>query len=88
MKVGGELMVVGWEWENGSEDRGMLAARSKHVVLLVQEEFSGQTGMLTPSREQGTTMQKVALTRPIPDRPGEGSRRGQELLEAGGEGGE
>ncbi len=81
-------MVVGWEWENGSEDRGMLAARSKHVFLLLQEVLSTQTGMLTPSREHGTTMQKVALTRPIPDRPGEGSSKGQELFEADGEGGE
>jgi hypothetical protein len=57
---GRELMVVGWEWENGSEDRAMLAARSKHVVLLIQEEFSAQTGMLTPSREHGTKSTHVA----------------------------
>jgi hypothetical protein len=44
-------------------------------------QFVGAAGILQE-------MQKVALTRPIPDRPGEGSRRWQELLEAGGEGGE
>ena len=80
MKVGWELLVVGWEWENGSEDRAMLAARSKHVVLLVQEEFSTQTGMLTPSREHGTKMREDAERR---SRPADRQRAPESALPRG-----